>query len=445
MMEQIAHNRMTACSQKLVDEFCNTKLDIEFLGMNSDVVSHFPLLNYFSEARVNAYQLLEAHWTTYMQHRQQSQENERLESEQLKKLEKEKKTSMKKKSSGIRYDPSRGSSQYETFLKEKKEREDRERREKLEREKREKEEKERKKLEEERKRKELEAKKRKEAEENKRKELEEKSRACPYDVTGYCRSYNLKFHPNKCKMAKYHKNTITKSNTPTITPVDANGGVFATLQADFVAHFKKMKKQVTVTQIRRIENPQLKTYYNAMNRGNEQENIQKLYHGTSEAILAEIYSKGFMLPADFEPSPQCPISGKAKVALCTADCTFCTKKHVWDQNAPCHMYGLGLYFANDAEKSDHYVSDRNWNKTNKVGKKMLLCEVNLGRVFTIQTHLKKQDEYHDSIVAPNGYDTIHAVGLGSGHKRGFSVNRDEFIVFNPHRALPKYEFTYNIA
>lgn len=108
------------------------------------------------------------------------------------------------------------------------------------------------------------------------------------------------------------------------------------------------------------------------------------------------------------------------------------------------MYGLGVYFANDAEKCDAFVSDVHWKKNHRVGRKILLCEVKLGKAFVIDTSLNTKDQYHDCIKAPEGFDSIHVFGQGTSQKpAGLSVNRDEYIIFNPRQAYPRYEITYD--
>jgi len=50
-------------------------------------------------------------------------------------------------------------------------------------------------------------------------------------------------------------------------------------------------------------------------------------------------------------------------------------------------------------------------KTPKTGRKMLICDVALGKAFPISL-LKTVDEMHDRVLPPAGYDSIHAIGQG---------------------------------
>ena len=101
------------------------------------------------------------------------------------------------------------------------------------------------------------------------------------------------------------------------------------------------------------------------------------------------------------------------------------------------MFGLGLYFADKAQKSDIYAKGFSGGK-----KKMLVCKVILGNEFVIKHDLKKQDEYHDLVIPPKGFDSIYAKGR-SNAKLGLGVVNNEFIVFNPYQVYPMYEIEYS--
>jgi hypothetical protein len=100
------------------------------------------------------------------------------------------------------------------------------------------------------------------------------------------------------------------------------------------------------------------------------------------------------------------------------------------------MFGLGLYFADKAMKSDRYVKG---NTTNL--KKMLVCKVILGNEYLIDRDLKKGDEFHDMVICPKGYDSIYAKGRNNA-SNGMGVVNNEFIVFNPYQVYPMYEIEY---
>merc|ERR1712048_1273320 len=69
------------------------------------------------------------------------------------------------------------------------------------------------------------------------------------------------------------------------------------------------------------------------NKHGEEPTSQELYHGTNCNILDIIYKDGIRPPSDMEAN----------------DCRYCTGKHDWKK---CHMYGLGIYLADMAAKSN---------------------------------------------------------------------------------------------
>jgi hypothetical protein len=74
----------------------------------------------------------------------------------------------------------------------------------------------------------------------------------------------------------------------------------------------------------------------------------QFYHGTSEKFLQSIYDDGFSLPSDYAHNSNCKRNKTAPAySLCDNTCPDCCgvnkQKHVWKQ---CHMFGLGIYFAN---------------------------------------------------------------------------------------------------
>jgi hypothetical protein len=94
-------------------------------------------------------------------------------------------------------------------------------------------------------------------------------------------------------------------------------------------------------------------------------------------------------------------------------------------------------------KSDLYVSDVNFDKTIKTGRKLILCKVALGKTFEINSDLSKPDLYHDLVEAPEGYDSIFVPGRPKATK-GLGVFRTEYILFNKFQALPQYEIEYDL-
>jgi len=117
---------------------------------------------------------------------------------------------------------------------------------------------------------------------------------------------------------------------------------------------------------------------------------QELYHGTNNNILETLYKHGLQPPSDCDASPDCPVSGGKGLCttLCDNTCKYCTKKHEWNK---CHMYGLGIYLADMAQKSHRYVSQP------KAGRyRMIVCSV-LGKSYQVEGHLKDGRCMHDVV------------------------------------------------
>merc|ERR1711920_1011871 len=127
----------------------------------------------------------------------------------------------------------------------------------------------------------------------------------------------------------------------------------------------------------------------------EEPAVQELYHGTNNNILDTLYQHGLQPPSDVSASDYCPKSGKKGLCttLCNNDCTYCTEKHEWDR---CHMYGLGIYLADMAQKSHRYVSQPKVNRAGGRSYRMIVCSV-LGKSFEIEGHLRGKTAMHDVV------------------------------------------------
>merc|ERR1712241_532348 len=104
---------------------------------------------------------------------------------------------------------------------------------------------------------------------------------------------------------------------------------------------------------------------------------------------------GLQPPSDTQASESCPVSGGKGLCttLCDNTCVHCTQKHEWDR---CHMFGLGIYLADMAQKSHRYVSQPQVHKTRRCVSqpqvrdgeriyRMVVCSV-LGKAFQIEGH-----------------------------------------------------------
>jgi len=127
----------------------------------------------------------------------------------------------------------------------------------------------------------------------------------------------------------------------------------------------------------------------------EEPAVQELYHGTNNNILDTLYTHGLQPPSDRQASEACPKSGGKGLCttLCNNDCQHCTEKHEWNK---CHMYGLGIYLADMAQKSHRYVSQPQTDRQGRRTYRMVVCSV-LGKSFQVEGHLRQQAAMHDVV------------------------------------------------
>merc|ERR1712232_886686 len=227
----------------------------------------------------------------------------------------------------------------------------------------------------------------------------------------------------------------------------------------------------TVTEIRAIHNPELEQQHELYRRYLKEKNGEaprqvELYHGTNMNILDTVFTHGLSPPSDMEASEDCPVSGGKglRTSICRNDCKFCTKVHKWDH---CHMYGLGIYLADLAQKSHRYISAAEHTDAGRRKCKMVVCSVLLGDALQLEGHLKCGDAMHDiqslrrlgrgdlskKVNLVSAYagkrpvdqrDILFVKGMGASCQPGFSVFNSEFISFHPYQSLPRYEITYII-
>merc|ERR1712100_427954 len=109
----------------------------------------------------------------------------------------------------------------------------------------------------------------------------------------------------------------------------------------------------------------------------------ELYHGTNNRILETVYTHGLFPPSDMEAAEDCPVSGGKglRTSLCNNDCKYCTQPHRWEH---CHMYGLGIYLADIAQKSHRYISQPCNSRDGRQRYRMVLCSVLMGRTLMIE-------------------------------------------------------------
>lgn len=204
-------------------------------------------------------------------------------------------------------------------------------------------------------------------------------------------------------------------------------------------------------------------YLTQKNRAEPQ--VRELYHGTNNNILRTLYTHGLQPPSDTAASDACPVSGGKGLctSLCNNNCKYCTERHEWGR---CHMFGLGIYLADMAQKSHRYCSQPEVLPNGKRVFRIVVCSV-LGSALEIAGHLTEKDAMHDvpnvrslvddlkHMIAPvrqgkrqdisvEQHDLLFVKGLGCDCRPGFSVFNSEYIAFHPHQCLPRYQITYEV-
>eukprot|EP01006_Ploeotia_vitrea_P008852 TRINITY_DN21043_c0_g1_i1.p1 TRINITY_DN21043_c0_g1~~TRINITY_DN21043_c0_g1_i1.p1 ORF type:complete len:701 (-),score=69.49 TRINITY_DN21043_c0_g1_i1:7-2073(-) len=277
----------------------------------------------------------------------------------------------------------------------------------------------------------------------------------------YCRAENLKFVKPGCwfqhppiwkgtRFAEYHLEDVDLASAKGMEVVE-----------EFMSTAPFDGGSPKVMNVKKIVNNVLHHLYEQRRQYSESKHATgatevELYHGTNMNILDHIYTHGLRPPSDIAASDNCPVSGKKGLAtsLCDNKCPHCTKPHSWNM---CHMYGLGIYLADRADKSHRYISCPIKGNTYK----MIKCRVTLGNSFLISGHLKDGKGMHDFAMcedpsdklefikqvrwAAEDHDSFMVKGLGHKAVRGRSVINSEYIVFTPYQCLPMYEITYTLA
>lgn len=204
---------------------------------------------------------------------------------------------------------------------------------------------------------------------------------------------------------------------------------------------------------------------------------KELWHGTNCKALPELLAGGLQPPSDTRPSEACPRSGGKGLCttLCGTDCPHCVEPHVWGR---CHMYGLGIYLADMAQKSHRYVREpalesdplaaaspggrhaSDSSRTRRVYS-MLRCRVCLGNPYLIEGNLLKAEAMHNVCWSEDpsnmlescaeewsvakGHDSFFIRGQAGSQKAGLGVHNNEYVVFQPYQILPLYRVDYVLA
>jgi len=219
---------------------------------------------------------------------------------------------------------------------------------------------------------------------------------CPKFIAGYCRGQNLRFtHPCWCD----HHSRPTERARFELTPIPLDSAKGVELSDKFMASAPFHNGAPRIIGIKAIKNETLSRCHDEYRdylttKHMEEPAVQELYHGTNNNILDVLYQHGLQPPSDTQASDSCPKSGGKGLCttLCNNDCKNCTQKHEWNK---CHMYGLGIYLADMAQKSHRYCSQPQ-TKSGRQRYRMVVCSV-LGKSFQVEGHLRGPTSMHDVV------------------------------------------------
>merc|ERR1712232_1440086 len=220
---------------------------------------------------------------------------------------------------------------------------------------------------------------------------------CPRWIAGYCRGQNLRFtHPCWC----FHPERATQGARYCLEDIDLSSAKGNEIMDKFMKTSPFHDGQPRIVTIKAIINDSLAQCHEGYRqylttKHGEEPTVRELYHGTNNNILDVLYTHGLQPPSDVSASDACPVSGKKGLCttLCSNDCQYCTEKHQWNK---CHMYGLGIYLADIAQKSHRYCSQPEVASDGRRRFRMIVCSV-LGRAFAVEGHLRQRDAMHDVV------------------------------------------------
>lgn len=154
----------------------------------------------------------------------------------------------------------------------------------------------------------------------------------------------------------------------------------------------------TVTKIKEIINPTLKMKFEAAKTRCFGKYTALKFHGTGDEGIRNIPKGGFWDP---------------------------------EKHSKTGMFGKGIYFSTNSSKSGQYVYTKGTNK-------LLICEVLLGNSKVVQT---SDNNLSLDTIRHEGYDSVYAP---RDTKRLGGVMHDEFVIFDPDQALPRYIVYYTL-
>jgi len=272
----------------------------------------------------------------------------------------------------------------------------------------------------------------------------------------FCRGWNIRGHAAwQWGCAYEHPEDMRPTFAADVSMETVNSG--SAKYDEISTELRRSIPGARIQKVQRAVNPVLETMYEQRRAFiHEKQGFaveKELWHGTSVDAIPTLLKHGLQPPADSCASKACPVSGGKGLCttLCGTDCKHCMEAHSWHK---CHMYGLGVYLADIAQKSHQYV------KKSGNTYSMLRCRVVLGNPYMIEGNLLKGDAMHDvcwcqdpsdfvETVAEdwsvaNGHDAYYVRGQSGKQKHGLGVFNNEYIVFQPYQILPLYRVDYTV-
>jgi hypothetical protein len=273
----------------------------------------------------------------------------------------------------------------------------------------------------------------------------------------YCRGWNIRGHAAwnwGCPFAHPEELRPTFEADVGLEIVERGTAKFDEIQTEL----RRSMPHARIVRIQRSKNAALDRMYDQRRAFLHDKHgfaVEKeLWHGTSVDAIPTLLKHGLQPPADSVPSGECPVSGNKGLCttLCSTECEHCTQAHGWGK---CHMYGLGVYLADVAQKSHQYV-----RKSSGSTYSMLRCRVCLGNPYLIEGNLLSGPAMHDVCWCQDpsefleslsedwsvakGHDSFYVKGQCGSQKQGLGVYNNEYIVFQPYQILPLYRVDYTI-
>jgi len=197
-----------------------------------------------------------------------------------------------------------------------------------------------------------------------------RGKTCPrlLGPSHFCRGWNIRGHHSwqwGCPFDHPEKSRATFGATYSFLPVVGGTAKYDEIETDLslTAPFTSSSGHAgtpRIVAVQRVVNKKLERLYEER-RGflHDKQGFvveKELWHGTSCKALPELLTHGLQPPSDTSACAECPRSGGKGLctSLCGTDCRKCREPHAWGH---CHMYGLGVYLADQAQKSHRYVRE----------------------------------------------------------------------------------------